>query len=477
MSPPTMRRLAVLLVLALVNTSCGSALEEMRPDGSITAPPRASGAVAASPNTHEWSGLFEDLDEVVLVTVPYTPRKLRFEDVTQEEFRAFMVWALRDVNLPKWKAELDPSFQQYGVMEASWWGAQVEPKDILITQKYLETCQREDPRSCISLPPGAALTSFQRYRVALGIGMSRFLAGFVMELGDEARAMLDPAALKTLMVGAMVSYLVLLANPDPIFTKALAAAATVVVTAMLGARTVCDVAFGFRDMVRQVDAARTYAELAEAGRQYGEKLGASTARILVMAVMALLNKEGAVAKLLGFPKLPQASAALLADTGGVLSLKSLGQVAGVKVLSGGLSVAMVEASGKVALKGAPAPATGSAPTTTPAPTEQITLPPGVTGYDSWSALKAELGTAGEGQEWHHIVEKCKADMFGSRAVHNRWNVIKLDRETHLNVSAEYSRIRSFSEGKTVREWLRTKSYVFQREFGLKTLRELGVKIP
>ena len=468
MSLGVVQCVAAALVVVLT-TSCGSSFGDVRPDEPVTAPPRPSQATAP----HAWSGQFDDLDEVILVEVPSAPRKLRVEDVTRAEFKTFILWALRDINFKKLQARLDPPPNK--IITAAWWEKPIEQRDIDITRGYLAECQGEKPGSCIALPPGAPyLTDMQKYRVALGIGMDRVLAGFVKELGDEARAMVDPDTLKYMLVGAMVSYMVLLANPDPVFTKALAAAATVVVTAMLGARTVCDSVFGFRDMMRAVDAARTFNEVSAAGRWYGEKIGTAVARVLVMAVTSLLSNGGAASKLLGFPRLPQASAVLLTETGGAMSMASISQVVGVKALQGGLYIAMAEtgtnAAGNIA--------TGT-PSTAPAPTNPVQLPAGTVGYKTFETLKKAIGYPPPGSFWHHIVEQCRADVFGKEAVHNRWNVILLDNGTHVRISAYYSSIpkTGVTVGKTVREWLKTQSNAAQRDFGLKTLRQFGVKLP
>ena len=57
------------------------------------------------------------------------------------------------------------------------------------------------------------LTDFQKYRVALQLGISRFADGFYAELSAEARAMLSRETFVMMIAGAMVSYMGLLAIP------------------------------------------------------------------------------------------------------------------------------------------------------------------------------------------------------------------------------------------------------------------------
>lgn len=99
-------------------------------------------------------------------------------------------------------------------------------------------------------------------------------------------------------------------------------------------------------------------------------------------------------------------------------------------------------------------------------------------FTSFSALKRYLGSPGEGNHWHHIVEKTPGNLkiFGAEVIHNIDNVIAIPASTHVgkgSISAYYSSIRRFSDGKTVRQWLSTQSFEAQQRFGLDTLKSLG----
>ncbi|WP_240358338.1 hypothetical protein [Myxococcus vastator] len=130
------------------------------------------------------------------------------------------------------------------------------------------------------------------------------------------------------------------------------------------------------------------------------------------------------------------------------------------VLSGGPGAAIVfQRAGEVSNSGATPPSG----------------PAGVKSYSSFKSFKRAMGPAGQGKEWHHIVEQTdgNAARFGPKSLHNTENIIALDKNLHTRVSAFYSSIQRFSGGKTVREWLRAQSYEAQREFGLKLLRDFG----
>lgn len=75
------------------------------------------------------------------------------------------------------------------------------------------------------------------------------------------------------------------------------------------------------------------------------------------------------------------------------------------------------------------------------------------------------------KNWHHLVEQTEGNVrrFGPHALHNTENVIPLDKNLHTHISALYSSIRRSITGSdtlTVRQWLSTRSYEAQREFGL-----------
>jgi hypothetical protein len=86
-----------------------------------------------------------------------------------------------------------------------------------------------------------------------------------------------------------------------------------------------------------------------------------------------------------------------------------------------------------------------------------------------------MGSAGEKQNWHHIVEQTPGNLerFGPEALHNTENVIRLDAEVHKRISAFYSSKQKATGDMVVRQWLRTQTYEQQREFGLSILRRFG----
>lgn len=101
------------------------------------------------------------------------------------------------------------------------------------------------------------------------------------------------------------------------------------------------------------------------------------------------------------------------------------------------------------------------------------------GFSSFDDLKKFLGSPGENKAWHHIVEQnqIRNSNLPSQSVHNLKNIVSIPSgfkgSIHSKISGYYSSIQSFSDGKTVREWLRGKSFDEQLAFGINVLKKYG----
>lgn len=85
------------------------------------------------------------------------------------------------------------------------------------------------------------------------------------------------------------------------------------------------------------------------------------------------------------------------------------------------------------------------------------------------------GSAGEGFEWHHIVEQrsVNVERFGAERIHNIKNMVALPKSLHRKISGFYSSKPPFSYPLTVRDWLSSRSFEEQYEFGIKTIRKFN----
>ena len=97
------------------------------------------------------------------------------------------------------------------------------------------------------------------------------------------------------------------------------------------------------------------------------------------------------------------------------------------------------------------------------------------GFSSYRKFKKAYGKAGDGMEWHHIVEQRPANIsqFGSERIHNIDNMIALPADVHRKISGRYSSIRKGTNNMRVRDWLNGKDYDFQYQYGLDVLKEYG----
>jgi len=103
------------------------------------------------------------------------------------------------------------------------------------------------------------------------------------------------------------------------------------------------------------------------------------------------------------------------------------------------------------------------------------------GFSSFGDFKKFWGPAGRGRAWHHIVEQTPSNVarFGTDSVHNPSNIAPLEHgagTVHGRVGGFYSSKQpavTASTTLTVRQWLSTKSFPEQYQFGLEAMVRFG----
>lgn len=100
------------------------------------------------------------------------------------------------------------------------------------------------------------------------------------------------------------------------------------------------------------------------------------------------------------------------------------------------------------------------------------------GFSTFDDLKDYIGSPGEGNAWHHIVEQSqiKNSGFSVNKVHNVNNIIALPNgkgSIHAKISGHYSSKPDFTNGLTVRQWLTGKSFEEQFDYGIEILSQYG----
>jgi hypothetical protein len=93
------------------------------------------------------------------------------------------------------------------------------------------------------------------------------------------------------------------------------------------------------------------------------------------------------------------------------------------------------------------------------------------GFKSFGSFKRVFGPAGEGKEWHHIVEQTgrNVEKFGEEQIHNTQNLMSVSKEVNQKINAYYSSKDYFTNGQTVRQWISEQSFQKQYEFGKQIL--------
>jgi hypothetical protein len=97
-------------------------------------------------------------------------------------------------------------------------------------------------------------------------------------------------------------------------------------------------------------------------------------------------------------------------------------------------------------------------------------------FDAFKKTEFEkvYGPAGDGYEYHHIVEQAsKEGNIPAEVLHSTSNIVKIPKLIHEAISAKYSEIYE-NTGKTLRDWLRTQPYEVQRAKGLEIMHEFRI---
>src|SRR6185436_13601855 len=202
------------------------------------------------------------------VLLPRAPRAAASPVLEELELRRATEEILPYVNVEEVRAELrrmvaDPRFhgRQSGelrVVFASWGSGPVALEEI--GREYRAWCAAVHRTNCREGP----LADSSIYEIAFDFAMGSQWDGFV----GEVRSTIDPSTIRIVLLTGMVVFMATIAIPE-LVSKIPAAAATMVLTAYLGARAVCDLVFGWIQMVRELDAATTFNEVRAAGQRYG----------------------------------------------------------------------------------------------------------------------------------------------------------------------------------------------------------------
>ncbi|HLZ65460.1 MAG TPA: hypothetical protein VKQ29_04470 [Aliidongia sp.] len=110
--------------------------------------------------------------------------------------------------------------------------------------------------------------------------------------------------------------------------------------------------------------------------------------------------------------------------------------------------------------------------------EELRVSPQDESFSSYDAFKKEdlvkrFGPAGDGYEYHHIVEQGQESGIPINDIQSTRNIVRIPRLLHEEISSEYGQLTSAST-QTVRESLRNASFDEKWEKGLEVMRRVGI---
>lgn len=221
-----------------------------------------------------------------------------------------------------------------GHSQASQW----DQVDAHVTQEYLRFCEAiGTPGDCRKvLMNRPILTGDGRYV----LGMSFAIDEILPEMMQSFKDMADPEALKASLYWTMTIYAAMWLAPEPVFSKGLATVVTASFICYIGVDTFWTLIQGWRRLVDQLDHATSFAELREAGKQYGKVMGKNAARAFALLLTAAIGQTAASfsARVPTLTGSAQASAAGPVRVG--IQLTEVAQVEAVAVTADAVTIAL-----------------------------------------------------------------------------------------------------------------------------------------
>jgi TRAP-type C4-dicarboxylate transport system permease small subunit len=185
---------------------------------------------------------------------------------------------------------------------------------------------------CLSLLDDAmGLREWDKLGVALGLSLDPMKESIARAVENTLAPQLFYAVIST----GLVTWAVMAANPEPVFTKA-AAIVSAVLLIYLGLETFLEVVEASRELKRTTDRATMPQELEQAGQRFANRVGPQVARVFVLAVTVVVTQgmTGGAALLASrlsmLPRFPEAAAVGASQVG--ISLANVGQVTAVAVM-------------------------------------------------------------------------------------------------------------------------------------------------
>ncbi|MDY7228977.1 hypothetical protein [Hyalangium rubrum] len=211
----------------------------------------------------------------------------------------------------------------------------------LLRKSFGGMCRPHQPKQdCLSLLDDVmGLSDTDKLAVAVGLSFAPMSESIARAVENTVTPQLFYAAIAT----TMVTWVVLAANPEPVFTKA-AAIVSAVLLVYLGSDAFLEVLKASFELRRATAQAVTFEELEEASQRFGRVMGEQGTRIFILVVTVLVSR-GAMggasllsARLPLLPHFMEASSVGATQLG--IRLAAVEQVSRVAVVEGQLTVTL-----------------------------------------------------------------------------------------------------------------------------------------
>jgi hypothetical protein len=169
----------------------------------------------------------------------------------------------------------------------------------------------------------------------LGVALGLSLDPLKESISQAVEKTLAPQLFFTVIATGLISWAVLAANPEPVFTKA-AAIVSALLLIYLGVETFLELVDASRELKRASDRATTWKELEHASQRFANRVGPEVARVFVLAVKVVVSYGMAggaawlASRLAMLPSFSEAAAAGASRVG--ILLANVGQVSAVAVV-------------------------------------------------------------------------------------------------------------------------------------------------
>lgn len=283
-----------------------------------------------------------------------TPQAAPPVEVSEAEFRSALAQLSHDAELVAFFKRPVQSGRLHLVP------ASFAPDDPFVSGYQRLCASRRKPADCLNLLQDGLFDADDRQTVATSVAFHSILAGVAQELGRSV----DPDRVYAMVTSAMVGFMVVLAFPDPI-TKLLLAALALAAITYMGVDTFYSIRLGWSALKDRCAGATSFADIQDAGQQFGTIVGENVGRIVVMLVLAAMGATlgSFTARLSSLPGFTRFAQMFQLRFGFSFGAVTAGQVSGVTISASSVTIAMAPGVAMSSIRDSGQPWDSKRPTT------------------------------------------------------------------------------------------------------------------